>query len=57
MKIPFVTKTQLEEISKIYPTPFYIYDEAGIRANARRVHQAFALKLNCERDFFSTRFN
>lgn len=42
MKIPFVTKTQLEEISKIYPTPFYIYDEAGIRANARRVHQAFA---------------
>lgn len=25
-KKPFVTKEQLEEIAKIYPTPFHIYD-------------------------------
>ena len=33
-KQPFVTKTQLEEIVKEYPTPFHLYDEKGIRANA-----------------------
>lgn len=33
-KTPFVTKKQLEEIVKEYPTPFHLYDEAGIRKNA-----------------------
>ena len=28
-KKPFVTKEQLEEIAKTYPTPFYLYDEKG----------------------------
>lgn len=42
MKTPFVTKGQLERIIKEYPTPFHIYDEAGIRANARKVRQAFS---------------
>ena len=42
MKTPFVTKAQLDRIVKEYPTPFHIYDEAGIRANARRVREAFA---------------
>ena len=42
MKKPFVTKEQLEEIIKIYPTPFHIYDEKGIRENARKLKQAFA---------------
>lgn len=41
-KIPFVTKEQIEEINKVYPTPFHIYDEKGIRENARRLKQAFA---------------
>ena len=41
-KIPFVTKEQIEEIVKTYPTPFHIYDEKGIRENARRVKEAFA---------------
>ena len=41
-KVPFVTKAQLEEIVKEYPTPFHIYDEKGIRENARKVNQAFA---------------
>ena len=36
-KRPFVTKEQIEEIVKTYPTPFHIYDEKGIRENARRV--------------------
>lgn len=41
-KIPFVTKKQVEEIAKEYPTPFHIYDERGIRENARAVMEAFA---------------
>ena len=42
MKKAFVTKQQVEEIVKKYPTPFHIYDEKGIVENARAVKQAFA---------------
>ena len=42
MKTPFVTKEQLETITAQYPTPFHLYDERGIRANARRLFQAFS---------------
>ena len=42
MKTPFVTKDQLEAIAAQYPTPFHIYDEQGIRENARRLRKAFA---------------
>ena len=42
MKTPFVTKAQLDAITAHYPTPFHIYDEAGIRENARRLKAAFA---------------
>lgn len=41
-KIPFVTKEQVQEITKTYPTPFHIYDEKQIRENARAVKEAFA---------------
>lgn len=41
-KLPFVTKEQIEEIAKTYPTPFHIYDEKGIRENARKLKEAFA---------------
>ncbi len=41
-KVPFVTKDQLEEICQTYPTPFHLYDEAGIRATARAVNKAFS---------------
>ena len=34
---PFVTKDQLEAIAAQYPTPFHLYDERGIRENARRL--------------------
>ena len=41
-KRPFVTKEQLESIVRQYPTPFHLYDEKGIRENARKLRQAFA---------------
>ena len=41
-KKPFVTKAQLEEITKTYPTPFHLYDEKGIRENAKRLKEAFS---------------
>ena len=41
-KIPFINKEQAEEIAKTYPTPFHIYDEKGIRENARLVQKAFS---------------
>ena len=41
-KTPFVTKEQLEEIIKTYPTPFHIYDEKGIRENAKALKEAFS---------------
>lgn len=42
MKKTFVNLEQLEEIIKKYPTPFHLYDEKGIRENARRLIQAFS---------------
>ena len=41
-KTPFVTLAQLGEITKRYPTPFHLYDEHGIRENARKLKQAFS---------------
>lgn len=42
MKKPFVTKEQIDSICKQYQTPFHLYDEKGIRENARRLKQAFS---------------
>ncbi len=42
MKQPFITKQQAETITKTYPTPFHIYDEANIRRTARNLYQAFS---------------
>lgn len=39
--LPF-TEAQLRDIARQYPTPFHIYDEKGIRENARRLNAAFA---------------
>ncbi|MGN0306023.1 MAG: diaminopimelate decarboxylase, partial [Lachnospiraceae bacterium] len=41
-KKPFVSKEQLEEIMKTYPTPFHLYDEKGIRENAKALKEAFS---------------
>ncbi len=42
MKKAFVTKEKVEEIVKNHPTPFHIYDERGIRENAKALKEAFA---------------
>ena len=41
-KETFVTKDQLDEIIKTYPTPFYLYDERGIRRNMKALKDAFS---------------
>lgn len=41
-KVPFVTKEQVEKIAETYPTPFYVYDEKGIRETVRSIYKAFA---------------
>ena len=42
MKQPFLTAEELKKITDYYPTPFYLYDEKGIRDNARKLTQAFS---------------
>ena len=41
-KRPFITKEKAQEIIEKFPTPFHIYDEKGIRENARRLKKAFS---------------
>lgn len=55
-KIPFVTKEQIEEIVKTYPTPFHIYDEKGLRENLRAVKEAFAWNRGY-REYFAIKAN
>jgi diaminopimelate decarboxylase len=38
--LPF-TKKQIEELIQKYPTPFYLYDEEGIRSSARKLIDSF----------------
>lgn len=42
MKTPYATLEQVKKINETYDTPFYLYDEKGIRENARKVHKAFS---------------
>ncbi len=42
MKKPFLTKEKALEIKAQFPTPFHVYDEKGIRENARRLYKAFS---------------
>ena len=55
-KTTFVTKDKLEEIAAEFPTPFHLYDEAGIRENARRVVKAFAWNKTADCDGFKEFF-
>ena len=41
-KTSFLTLDKAKEITAQIPTPFHIYDEAGIRRNARALKQAFS---------------
>ena len=54
MKTPFVSLEQLETITAQYPTPFHLYDEAGIRATARALYRAFSWNPGF-REFFAVK--
>ena len=41
-KKPFITLEKAQEIIKQFPTPFHLYDEKGIRENAKALKEAFA---------------
>ena len=41
-KVPFITLEKAKEIAQEIPAPYHIYDEAGIRKNARALKAAFA---------------
>ncbi|MDE7310834.1 MAG: diaminopimelate decarboxylase [Eubacterium sp.] len=55
-KEPFVTKEQLQEIVKQFPTPFHLYDEKGIRENAQAVKEAFSWNKGY-REYFAVKAN
>ena len=53
-KTPFITLEKAKEIAAQIPTPFHVYDEAGIRANARALKAAFAWNKGF-REFFAVK--
>ncbi|MBE5885813.1 MAG: diaminopimelate decarboxylase [Lachnospiraceae bacterium] len=55
-KVPFVSKEKIEEIVKEFPTPFHIYDEKGIRANAQAMKEAFAWNKGFK-EYFAVKAN
>lgn len=56
MKTAFVTKEKIDEITKKIPTPFNIYDEKGIRENARAVYKAFSWNKGFK-EYFAVKAN
>lgn len=55
-KIPFISEEKVNEIVKEYPTPFHIYNEKGLRENARAVREAFAWNPGF-REYFAVKAN
>ncbi len=55
-KHPFVSKERLVDIAERYPTPFHLYDEAGIRVNAEAVLDAFSWNPGF-REYFAVKAN
>jgi diaminopimelate decarboxylase len=55
-KKAFVTKELVEEIVKSYPTPFHIYDEAGMRENVLALKEAFSWNPGY-REYFAVKAN
>ncbi len=55
-KSAFVTKEKAQEIKQQIPTPFHLYDEKGIRANAQAVKDAFAWNPGF-REYFAVKAN
>ena len=56
MKKAFITKEKAEEIAKVIPTPFHVYDEKGMRENAEAVKKAFAWNPGF-REYFAVKAN
>ena len=56
MKKPFVTDEKLKEITATIPTPFHLYDEKGIRENAKAVKQAFSWNPGFQ-EYFAVKAN
>ena len=56
MKKAFITKEKAEEIAAKFPTPFYVYDEKGMRENAEAVKKAFAWNPGF-REYFAVKAN
>ncbi len=52
--VPF-TRERIEKIMSDHPTPFYIYDEAGIRESARALSRAFSWVPGGFRNFFAVK--
>ncbi|WNY25453.1 diaminopimelate decarboxylase [Methanolapillus millepedarum] len=52
-ELPF-SKEKIEEIIQTYPTPFHIYDEKAIRANAKDMLRAFTV-VNGFKEFFAVK--
>ncbi len=52
-KFPLTTE-QLDELGVSYPTPFYLYDEKAIRANARELLSAFSWNTGF-REYFAVK--
>ena len=52
-KEPFVTKEQIEEIVKTYPTPFHLYDEKGIREIPLDCLITLAKLYDCSLDYLA----
>jgi diaminopimelate decarboxylase len=53
LNLPF-DQARIRELISRYPTPFHIYDERGIRQNARRLLRAFAWNTGF-REFFAVK--
>lgn len=56
MKKAFVTKEQIEDIVKKYPTPFHIYDEKGFVNNVKAVYDAFSWNKGFK-EYFAVKAN
>lgn len=55
-KQPFVTKERIEALAELYPTPFHLYDEAGIRKTVEGLLSAFSWNEGF-REYFAVKAN
>ncbi len=56
LKVPFASKATLESLAEKFPTPFHLYDEAGIRRNMEAIREAFSWNPGF-REYFAVKAN